>query len=662
MAQPADTTPSIPVAGRYAVRLAEPLEGFDAGREAYAARETGSDVLLAAIALPRARPARAKALGLLRAAGIPDLLAPLAVEGGGEGRAFLICHAPPGPSLTARRQPWTESELINDVLRPAARVLEALAQRNLTHRGIRPGNLYQTRPGSPVTLGEAWSAPPASLQPALFEPPYSAVCDPAGRGEGSIADDVYALGVTLLTLALGAPPLAGRTEEEILRLKIEKGSYAALVGEARLPPALSDLLRGMLAEDPAHRPAPHAFFDLATARARRVAARPLRRAQKPLEFGEIRIWDARGLAYFLMRHPEDGVRLFQGSQLDHWLRRSLGDSVLAQRLDELRRAAGAEEGPAHRREALATLRLIALLDPLAPVAWRGVVFAPDGLGGLIAEALGGGGAAAGGAAAERVRRFEEALEADAIGAWAALRPDPEQAATVRQEAQHQRILHRIRGLGGGLLRLLYTLNPLLPCASPLLGRRVVVRLGDLLGALEAEVAADPTRPSLIDAHLAAFIAAREEGRLGGSLAVFAGEAEVHPLLAALRAFARLQAAFNGPPAPALANWFVTHAEPLLAEWHSRRQRERVAARLAELAPRGELAPLLALFEDRSSRLADVQGLRQAVQEAGRIDAERAALARDAARRSEDIRERAREAVAGLAAFGFAAGLLLGLLG
>jgi hypothetical protein len=112
----------------------------------------------------------------------------------------------------------------------------------------------------------------------------------------------------------------------------------------------------------------------------------------------------------------------------------------------------------------------------------------------------------------------------------------------------------------------------------------------------------------------------------------------------------------------LAGWFASHAEPLLAEWHNRHHRERLAARLKELAPRGELAPLLALFEDRTHRLADAQGLRQAILEVGRIDAERAALARDAARRTETVRERAREVVAGLAALGFAVSLMLGLLG
>src|SRR5437763_1208946 len=76
-----------------------------------------------------------------------------------------------------------------------------------------------------VILGAAWVAPPASLQPALYEPPYSAMCLPCGRGEGSIADDVYSLGVALIALALGRTPLAGLEERAVLQQKLGLGSY-----------------------------------------------------------------------------------------------------------------------------------------------------------------------------------------------------------------------------------------------------------------------------------------------------------------------------------------------------------------------------------------------------------------------------------------------------
>ena len=140
------------------------------------------------------------------------------------------------------------------MLRPAAHVLEHLQARGMTHRGIRLDNVFQSAPGQPVVLGSAWAAPPAMAQPALFEPPYSAMCLPAGRGDGSIADDVYALGVLLLCLALGRAPLAQLDDAAILRRKLELGTYAALAGDERLPPIIGDLVRGMLAEDPEHRP------------------------------------------------------------------------------------------------------------------------------------------------------------------------------------------------------------------------------------------------------------------------------------------------------------------------------------------------------------------------------------------------------------------------
>jgi hypothetical protein len=221
------------------------------------------------------------------------------------------------------------------VLRPVALTLEKLAARGVTHRGIRLNNVFEGQRGQPLLLGAAWAAPPAMHQPVLFEPPYSAMCHPAGRGDGSIADDVYALGVLLLTLALGRLPLAELDDTAILRRKLEEGSHGALVGDERLPPIISDLLRGMLAEDPEHRPTPTLLLDPAVARARRVAARPPRRAQRALAIGGIDVWDSRTLAYALAAEPEHSAGALRGGATVQWLRRGLGDAAMATRVEDL---------------------------------------------------------------------------------------------------------------------------------------------------------------------------------------------------------------------------------------------------------------------------------------------------------------------------------------
>jgi len=490
-------------------------------------------------------------------------------------------------------------------------------------------------------------------QPVLFEPPYSAMCHPAGRGDGGIADDVYALGVLLLTLALGRQPLAELDDAAILRLKLELGSHGALAGDERLPPIIGDLVRGMLAEDPEHRPTPTLLMDPGVARSRRVAARPPRRAQRALPVGSIPVWDARTLAYAIGTDAEQGIGALRGGAAVQWLRRGLGDSALATRVEDLVRHrlsdSLAEES---RSDAMMLMRVVATIDPLAPLCWRGVAMWPDGLGPLLAVASGEPALAS---------SLEDLIAVEAAASWGVLRPERCDFAVLRLEARQNRAWLGTRGPAGGLARVTYLLNPLLPCASPLVADRWVGRLADLPAALEAAIAANP-KAAPLDAQLSAFIAARGDSRLETETNTLAGTPQNPIGLPELRLLAQLQVRYHPRPLPSLAAWIAGAAAPMVALWNNRPRRQELADRMRALAPAGMLLPMLALLEDPAGRSADANGAKLAAAELNRIDAELRGIAAGARERSTVAARIGQEIAAGVGLAALATMLALAVLG
>jgi hypothetical protein len=652
MAAPTPVSSDNLIAGIYAVELGRPLAGAGGGLPAFAVtdRSGARSGLMAVQSAPGTLP-RAIVLNALAGWKEEGLLAPLACGPGrgpqGEAAWFAVCPAPPGPSLASTLRPWSEAELLEFVLRPAAATLAALDQERVTHRAIRIDNIFRPGRGTPVVLGAAWSAPPAMHQSVLFEPPYSAMCLPAGRGEGSIADDVYALGVVLVALALGRLPLEGLDPLSILRRKLALGSFAALVGEDRLPSTIGDLVRGMLAEDPEHRPPPLLLADPAAARTRRVAARPPRRGQRPLEVAGDGVWDARSLAHALASDPAEGERLLHTGLVDRWLRRSLGDPTIAARLDEVLRLHAADSRvDGARADSLMMTRAVAALDPLAPLCWRGVILWPDGLGPALVAAA----AMEGEQGAQLSERLADLVLNEAASHWAAMRPERGDPTLVRLESRQRRSLLQVRGWAGGLPRLRYALNPLAPCASPLFATRMVSRLQDLLGALEAASGRPEARGAWpVDREIAAFVAARNDLRSAAELTGMSdGAASEQAMLMQLRLLADLQRRIDGRPLPGLAGWLAEQSAPMLATWRNRSRRAALERAVHEAARSGQLGAMVAVMDNAAERAADALGFRAAGEAVRRIDGELAALAAGAGQRAEMARRVGQEAALGIA--------------
>jgi hypothetical protein len=469
-------------------------------------------------------------------------------------------------------------------------------------------------------------------------------CLPSGRGDGTIADDVYALGVSLLTLATGSKPLAESDDAAVLRRKMEVGSYAALTADVALPPLIGDLMRSMLAEDPEHRPSPKLLLNPEQARARRIAARPPRKSQQPLNVGGQKVFSSRELAHSLGLKPEHAHPLLKTGAVEHWLRRNLGDPQLGMAVEDVTRRPAEQNMPedARQREMMVMLSVCAI-DPHAPIVWRGIAVQPDGIPTALV-----------GASNEVAQALDEIVSAEAVVPFLEARERRPELLALREDARDYRRWLISRGPAGGMKRLIYATNPMLCCGSPLLAGQIVVRANDLLPALDSVAAsADRTKPP-IDGHIAAFIAGRADIAMAGDLFGMTSFAGPDERLAVLRLFGRLEARLQPGPLPGLAGWLLESGFATLEDWRSHKRRAELEDTLMQAAAAGHIGTMLRLVDDPAARRDDQAGAAAAASRIRVLE-----LALDDIKTSQDRRMKAARDLG----YEFATGAgLLGVLG
>jgi hypothetical protein len=410
----------------------------------------------------------------------------------------------------------------------------------------------------------------------------------------------------------------------------------------------------MLAADPEHRPTPALLLDPASARGRRVATRPPRRAPRPMTLAGAEVWDARSLAFGLAVEPEQAVQSLRGGVVEQWLRRSLGDAQLAVRVEELVRQRPVDPtAGGGGDDAVLLMRAVALIDPLAPLCWRGVAVWPDGIGPAVAVAQPN--------APEVLGRLQEIVMGQEVANWAVLRPDRCDAGMLQTDARRQHTWLRQLGKGAGAPLLAYLLNPLMPCASPLLANHWVARLADLLPALEdAAGKVDRRQADPVDTHVAAFIAARLERRTQQELATELGGST--ECLAQIRILAQLQSRLGPRPFPALAGWLAGKAGPVVATWRNRDRRKEIEQRLQPLAAAGYLAPILQMLDDPGARSADAREAQEAAAAVASVEAELARIDGGAQDRVDAATRLGQEIAAGLGLAALATALVVAAFG
>jgi hypothetical protein len=593
---------------RYEIAADRRLPKFDSpGVEAFAVNDRNEPGrLMFALIAPGHLPCRY--LGLLtkrppsdapviwpRAAGVVDW--PMEGNDGAivwGRRPALIFDAPKGERVfggdAPRPRPMTEPQLARNVIAPLVTAIREMTVLGIPHRAIRPGNLfYQSSQQGPLMLGECFSMPPGFAQPVLYETIENAIADPYGRGPGLSADDLYALGVLLLQLHVGRDLTEGMTDDEIISAKISAGSFAALAGREKLSTSMAEILRGLLNDRTGDRWTLRHLDAWSTGQHFTPTMPHLpQRASRPIRFAEGEYMNKPALAHAMARHWPDTMKLVDSSDFDNWLKRSFNDDKAGDTLARLLGSASGS-GPTAAIKDRYVARLIIWMNAQSPIGYRDIRVNVTGMSAMLANVLD---------KQPLLNQFVELLRGRLPQVWI-----NEQLSLNADQLQIRRIMEEVEkhiekpGMGQGVERALYELDPLVPCRSPMIADFYVTNMRDLLPAIDAALPGLGAGTIPMDRHIAAFIGAHLRRTIDRELAAISQAAdEAERRVAILRLLAMVQQAQPNRKIPRLADAVVAMLEPALKSFHHATARANAERRMRKLGKDCDLLGLTLLFD------------------------------------------------------------------
>ncbi|TNE61873.1 MAG: hypothetical protein EP335_14390 [Alphaproteobacteria bacterium] len=548
------------------------------------------------------------------------------------------------------------NRLRQHVVLSVLKALAALHKRGIVHRNLMPTNLYfATKDGEEVWIGECYSTPPGFRQPFCMEPIDHALADDTARGLGTLDDDFFQFGATLQCLFFGEQLWQGRKRDATIMARINQGSYWALSGGRDIPGALGGLIKGLMADEPEERWGAEDVLDWfeGVGKPKRMTLKAWT-MNRPTNFKGVAYVDRRLLADAFARDPREAASFLKNLDFPAWAQLSFRDEILTERLEAVINVRPAEGYSGARADDYKMVaRVCMFLHPTGPLHFRGHSVFLDGIGPMIADAF---------ARDDRdlIAIITDLMDQKFLNSLTEICGPRNPGFAPRMAEFKQAIDHGTsKSLGRGMERVLYQMNPILPCLSQRFDNVWIGSIKQLMRALDRLSATGGGRNILLDRHVAAFCnthgpdLTREFNRLAA--------AQNDPArFASLSAefFGVLQRRFQLEPLPALTEKLVDGLAPAIKGLKNKKRRELVQTLLDKIKKGGDISKLgneVNLLQVQSEDAREFASARTLLT---RIERERVRLGRKVMPTDTEAQERG---IKGSRTFAFVVMLIVGFL-
>lgn len=496
--------------------------------------------------------------------------------------------------------------IMQAVIRPIVGVLHDLRDADVAHGCIRPSNIFDGGKKQPekVILGDCLSIPPSYSQPVLYEPIERALCDPVGKGFLSIEDDIYAFGITVSILMRTNNPLRGVSDDDIIRLKIEKGSYSAITGSDRFTGPLLEFLRGTLCDDRKQR---WTIDDITSwldgQRLSPKQGAKKTKAARPIQFNGKRYFQPSQLALDLNQNQAEAIQLIEGGGLGQWIERSLEDGMAIGRLESaIESTLEYGRGSGYWERMIGRVKIA--LDPDFPITIKGMNLHPDGVPNALAGAFYNN---------TDLMPFMDIINQKAIVFWLNCQiEDRADYGSLVSRFDSCRAFLRQKNIGYGIERCLYFLNPECPCLSEKLEGYYIRSPEDLMYAFE-DMSRNSGRPDMfLDRHVVAFLSVKERQVVDSYLIELNSSEYFQRVLANIKCLASIQKRAKMEGFPGIANWISDILGPVYDRFHDKKLREKVQERIDKIKDSGDLMKIAAVLDNPETIQKDIIAFKKAM--------------------------------------------------
>ncbi len=594
---------------RYRIEISKELQEFSKpNATAYHAIDTkdSNNVYIAYVMTPQV-PYRHDALEILVDQRHPNLIN--IVDGGivyfaaeRANKFVILTEKPTGKTLQQlieNQQFYAQSDVTKKIIAPCASAIAFLHNLGLFHGKINANNVYID--DDKIKIDECVTQFSAVTQPPLYQPIEQLNASAEGIGTGNITTDIYSIAILTLD-AIGH--LRGKhtiTRPQLAALLFSRGVYISLVNESQTSDYLIDLFRGCLLDSMYDRWMPEHLLEFARGkRYNLIAPNPPKEAARAHQFSEKDFFTKRALASALFAYWNKAHAHIKEGKIYKWLDNLNFKDDSGDRISNVMQNGTRSKTREHEQVS----RVLMILDPQGAIRYRDFNAHSDSYPHLLAHHM------------QSNNMHQRLLMLDTIrhdlpAFWAEIQP--ENSSTIRPEITWDLPLARqmlfFKTLGFGTERLLYDMNPALPCLSKFLLPYYVTSATAMLKVLDALAKEHAENKSFIDTHMIAFLAAKIGMRKESAIKEHKPYPELYrnKEMQALITLAKAQDKLKIGKLPGLTYWVSLRMAEMLEHIHSKEMRDNFITDIHRIMPEGKMMFVIKAFQNKNYIVRDCKG-------------------------------------------------------